>query len=57
MTGRRRTRVRTFAGATHAYDFPLRARTNRLGHYMAYDPKATEESWAAIDAFLARHVR
>jgi dienelactone hydrolase len=48
--------LKIFPGATHAYDFPLPARTNRLGHFMTYDAAATEASWRAIDAFLAAHV-
>lgn len=46
-----------FPGATHGYDFPGPARTNRLGHFMAHDAAATAASWAAIDAFLAAHLR
>lgn len=49
--------LKIFPGATHAYDFPLPARTNRLGHFMVYDAAATEASWQAIDAFLAEHVK
>jgi len=49
--------LKIFPGATHAFDFPLPARTNRLGHFMTYDAAATEASWQAIDAFLAAHVR
>jgi dienelactone hydrolase len=44
----------TFPGATHAYDFPFPPRTNFLGHNMAFDAKATEASWQAIDAFLGK---
>jgi dienelactone hydrolase len=49
--------LKIFPGATHAFDFPLPARTNRLGHFMTYDAAATEASWQAIDAFLAAHVK
>jgi dienelactone hydrolase len=49
--------LKIFPGATHAYDFPLPARTNRLGHFMTYDAAATEASWQAIDAFLAAHIK
>ncbi|HZB91187.1 MAG TPA: prolyl oligopeptidase family serine peptidase, partial [Stellaceae bacterium] len=42
--------LRIFPGAYHAYDFPLPARTNRLGHFMRYDAAATAASWQAIDA-------
>jgi dienelactone hydrolase len=49
--------LKVFPNATHAYDFPLPARTNRLGHYMTYDAGATAASWEAIDAFLAAHVK
>ncbi|HKW55661.1 MAG TPA: dienelactone hydrolase family protein [Stellaceae bacterium] len=49
--------LKIFPSATHAYDFPLPARTNRLGHFMTYDAAATEASWQAIDAFLAAHVK
>jgi dienelactone hydrolase len=49
--------LKIFPGAAHAYDFPLPARTNRLGHFMTYDAAATEASWQAIDAFLAVHVK
>src|SRR5690349_20792704 len=38
-------------------DFPLPARTNRLGHFMTYDAAASEASWQAVDVFLAAHVR
>lgn len=46
-------RLEIFPGATHAFDFPLPARVNQLGHHMAYDAAATEASWALIDGFLA----
>ena len=46
-----------FPGAFHAFDFPLPARTNALGHFMRYDDDATQASWRAIDAFLAAHVK
>lgn len=49
--------LKIFPGATHAFDFPLPARTNRLGHFMSYDAAATEASWQAIDAFLAAHLK
>jgi dienelactone hydrolase len=49
--------LKIFPGATHAYDFPLPARTNRLGHFMTYDAAATEASRQAIDAFLAARVK
>jgi dienelactone hydrolase len=49
--------VEIFPGATHAFDFPLPARTNRLGHFMTYDATATEASWQAIDAFLAAPIK
>ena len=49
--------LKIFPGATHAFDFPLPARTNRLGHFMTFDAAATEASWQAIDAFLAAHVK
>lgn len=49
--------LKIFPGAYHAYDFPLPARTNRLGHFMKYDAAATAASWQAIDAFLAEHLR
>jgi dienelactone hydrolase len=45
-----------FPGATHAYDFPLGPRTNRLGHRMAYGADATAASWRLIESFLAAHV-
>jgi dienelactone hydrolase len=47
--------LKTFSGATHAYDFPLPPRTNFLGHNMAFDAKATEASWQAIDTFLGKY--
>ncbi len=56
-TDRPEVTLRTYPGATHAYDFPLPTRTNSLGHHMAYDLEATTDSWATIDAFLARHVK
>lgn len=49
--------LKIFPGATHAFDFPLPARTNRLAHFMTYDAAATAASWQAIDAFLAAHIR
>lgn len=49
--------LKIFPGATHAFDFPQPARTNRLGHFMRYDAAATAASWQAIDAFLAQHLR
>ncbi|HXZ00539.1 MAG TPA: dienelactone hydrolase family protein [Stellaceae bacterium] len=49
--------LKIFPGAYHAFDFPLPARTNRLGHFMRYDAAATTASWEAIDAFLAEHLR
>lgn len=49
--------LRIFPGAFHAFDFPLPARTNVLGHFMRYDAAATAASWQAIDAFLATHIR
>ncbi|HWG78604.1 MAG TPA: dienelactone hydrolase family protein [Stellaceae bacterium] len=49
--------LKIFRGATHAFDFPLPARTNRLGHFMTCEAAATAASWQAIDAFLAAHVR
>lgn len=49
--------LKIFPGATHAYDFPLPARTNRLGHFMTYDTAATEASWQAIDAFLVARLK
>ncbi|HYM30842.1 MAG TPA: dienelactone hydrolase family protein [Candidatus Cybelea sp.] len=45
-----------YGDALHAYDYPYRARTNAIGHRMAYDAKATDASWRAIDDFLARYV-
>jgi hypothetical protein len=35
----------------------MRPYTNRLGHFMAYDEAATEQSWPAIDAILAAQVK
>jgi dienelactone hydrolase len=49
--------LKIFPGAYHAYDFPVPARTNALGHFMRYDAAATAASWQAIDAFLAAHLR
>jgi dienelactone hydrolase len=49
--------LKIFPGAYHAYDFPIPARTNALGHFMRYDAAATAASWQAIDAFLAAHLR
>lgn len=49
--------LHSFPGATHAFDFPLGPRVNRLGHHMQYDAAATEASWQSIDAFLARTVK
>jgi dienelactone hydrolase len=46
-------RLEIFPGATHAFDFPLPARVNELGHHMAYDAAATAASLAFIDRFLA----
>ena len=48
--------VKVFPGATHAYDFPLPSRTNRLGHHMAYDAAATDASWQAVDSFLRQEM-
>jgi dienelactone hydrolase len=48
--------LRTFPGATHAYDFPYSARINPQGHHMAYDGTATTESWQAIGAFLNHYI-
>jgi dienelactone hydrolase len=48
--------LRTFPGATHAYDYPYPKRVNPQGHHMAYEPAATQESWQAIDTFLDRYV-
>jgi dienelactone hydrolase len=49
--------LHVFPGAYHAFDFPLPAHTNLLGHFMRYDGAATAASWQAIDAFLAAHLR
>jgi dienelactone hydrolase len=49
--------LHVFPGAYHAFDFPLPAHTNALGHFIRYDAAATEASWRAIDNFLARHIR
>ena len=49
--------LKTFPGATHAFDFPLPPHTNFLGHHMAYDRAATEASWQAIDEFLQQRLR
>jgi dienelactone hydrolase len=49
-------RLDVFPGATHAFDFPLPARVNKLGHHMAYDAAATAASLALIDRFLAEQV-
>ena len=46
-----------FPDATHAFDFPLGPRVNRLGHHMQYDEAATAASWRSIDAFLAAQVQ
>ena len=40
--------LRVFLGATHAYDFPFPARTNRLAHY--WRPTRPTRGWSAIDA-------
>jgi dienelactone hydrolase len=48
--------LKTFPGATHAYDFPYAERINAQGHHMAYDRNATTESWQAIGIFLDRYV-
>jgi dienelactone hydrolase len=48
--------LHVFPGAYHAFDFPLPAHTNLLGHFMRYDAAATTASWQAIDAFLAAHL-
>jgi dienelactone hydrolase len=48
--------IRTFPGATHAYDFPYPPRINAQGHRMAYDETATEQSWQAISVFLGEHI-
>lgn len=45
--------LQIFAGATHAFDFPLEARVNRQGHHMQYDAAATAASLRLIDGFLA----
>jgi dienelactone hydrolase len=52
--GHQEVELKVFPGATHAFDFPVAARTNALGHFLAYDAAATAASWQAIDAFLAR---
>jgi dienelactone hydrolase len=48
--------LKTFPGATHAYDFPYPPRINPQGHHMAYDGAATMESWQAIGAFLNQYI-
>jgi dienelactone hydrolase len=48
--------LKTFPGATHAYDFPYPPRVNALGHHLAYDETATEQSWQAIGVFLGQHI-
>jgi dienelactone hydrolase len=49
--------LKIFPGATHAFDFPLPARINQLGHHMQYDADATAASWRLIDGFLAAQIR
>jgi dienelactone hydrolase len=48
--------LRTFPGATHAYDYPYPPRVNPQGHHLAYDAAATNESWQAIDTFLDKYI-
>ena len=49
--------LRTFPGATHAFDIPIAERTNFLGHHMKFDRDATAESWREIDGFLDRALK
>lgn len=53
---RRRNR-QVYPGATHSYDYPYPARRSATGHTMAYDARATEQSWVQIDTFLKQHVQ
>ena len=48
--------MRVYPDARHAYDFPG-ASGNAGGFRLAYDREATQQSWQAIDAFLAEHIR
>jgi dienelactone hydrolase len=50
--------VVVYPGAVHSFDNPnLRRLIYKLGHPMAYDGRAAEDSFAKVKAFLDRYVR
>ena len=57
VTGKANFEVVVYPGATHVFNTPAEKPRVVLGHYLAYDEKATQDAQQRADAFMAAHMK